>query len=197
IIWNEWVEAMLTIAPWPASIIAGRTARVQRQTPSRSTDMHRVQSSSVASSGFRKTLTPALLTRTLGAPNAARAASYIAATDASSVTSVSTKTVSAPRAASLAAMAEPVAGLISATTTRAPSLAKQPAIAAPIPCPAPVTIATLPANRDATSIPCERSYLSKIRTYLIGAVNRRQPSPHGSEVRLTRVWYGFCVDGPA
>ena len=79
---KEWVEAMLMIEPRPASIIPGRTVRAQCQTPSRSTDMQRRQSSSVIARGSPNTLMPALLTRMSGVPNAARVVSTIAATDA-------------------------------------------------------------------------------------------------------------------
>ena len=114
--------------------------------------MHRRQSSSLMTRGSRNTLIPALFTRMSGVPNVARAASYIAATEAGSATSVAANTARRPALTSSDAIAAPVASLISATTTEAPSAAKQRAIAAPMPWPAPVTTAIFPASRPVMAL---------------------------------------------
>src|SRR5271156_1855051 len=98
---------------------------------------------------------PALLTRISGVPKASRVFCTIRATEVGSVTSVGTKTACAPLATSSADIAAPVSGLSSATTTRAPSAAKQRAVAAPMPWPAPVTIAILPFRRSTILSPID------------------------------------------
>src|SRR5690606_8648010 len=82
----------------------------------------------------------ALLTRWSMPPNRSTAVAAIASTDAGSDTSVRTNT---PLMSSATACPR---SSTSATTTDAPSAASARAYASPMPCAAPVTIATLPSN---------------------------------------------------
>ena len=67
----------------------------------------------------------------------------MAATPARSVTSVCSPTAPPPIAAAVAAAVDPSR---SVTATTAPSAASFSAIARPMPCPAPVTIAIFPSS---------------------------------------------------
>ena len=69
----------------------------------------------------------------------------------------------APLAISSAAIAAPVSGFTSATTTRAPSAAKQRAVAAPMPWPAPVTIAILFFRRSTIVSPIDHGAVRQHR----------------------------------
>jgi hypothetical protein len=85
----------------------------------------------------------ALLCNTSRPPNDSRAVSIIRTMLDSSETSISAATA-LPISPATRSAADP---LISATTTDAPSRTINRADAAPIPLPAPVTIATLPSRR--------------------------------------------------
>src|SRR5688572_28471317 len=86
----------------------------------------------------------ALLTRRSMPPNASTAAAAIACVDSGDATSTRTKRAFFPISS---ATRRPCASFSSATTTRAPSAARALAYVSPMPCPAPVTIATLSWNR--------------------------------------------------
>src|SRR4029453_13007701 len=77
-------------------------------------------------------------------PNASTAAAAIACVDSGDATSTRTNRAAAPISS---ATRRPCASFSSATTTRAPSAASALAYTSPMPCPAPVTIATLSWNR--------------------------------------------------
>ena len=65
---------------------------------------------------------------------------------AGSDTSASTATASPPAATIPATVSRSRSGCRPAATTRAPALGEQTAVARPMPVPAPVTIAVLPAT---------------------------------------------------
>src|SRR6185437_2371836 len=96
---------------------------------------------------------PALFTRMSSLPYAASVASISRAHSSSLVTSICTKRASPPDLRMSAATLSPMSARISATTTLAPSLANSRASASPMPCPPPVTIATLSLRRI-SFLPC-------------------------------------------
>src|ERR1700680_551011 len=139
-------EEKLTTLPLPCSTITGMTCRQHRNGPFRSRLMVRSQterSTSVASLSSRRE-PPAQFSSTSMWPNTSLACRTICLTLASSVTSVRTKRAPAPASR---ALASPSASSISATTTLAPSATNIFADARPMPEPAPVITATLPARR--------------------------------------------------
>src|SRR6218665_361851 len=142
-----WTEAMLTMLPARCASICGSTARAQCQAPSRSTEKHRAQSSSLKCSGSSKTLIPALLTSTSSRPKWLTACATMASTSARRPTSAARSRTSS-RAPSDSAKACP-AGVSSRTLTitRAPCSTNKAAVAAPMPCAPPVTRATLFSKR--------------------------------------------------
>src|SRR6266542_2578228 len=89
---------------------------------------------------------PALFTSASSRPNSANVASIILWRSAALATSIVCTSARRPIARSSAATASARPACRSATTTCMPSLARRSAIARPIPCPAPVTIATWPAT---------------------------------------------------
>src|SRR6266404_986633 len=89
----------------------------------------------------------ALLTRTSMRPKRSMAASASARVLASSATSTRAPSATRPSAAHSAATARACSSRMSATTTCAPSRAKRSAYALPMPCAAPVTIATRSRRR--------------------------------------------------
>ena len=101
---------------------------------------------------------PALLTSTSTRPCWSWTARTMAATPGRSVTSVCSPTAVPPIAAAVAAAVEPSR---SVTATIAPSAASFSAIARPMPCPAPVTIAIFPS-----SVPMGAFLRSVTRTYM-------------------------------
>src|SRR5579859_5972410 len=80
-------------------------------------------------------------------PKRSTARAAMSCADSGLETSVWEKTASPPSPSIPAATLGPASEFRSATTTAAPSDASARAYASPIPCAAPVTIATLPANR--------------------------------------------------
>jgi hypothetical protein len=93
-------------------------------------------------------LVPALLTRMSSRPQRASVASTIAATDFSSVTSVSTAKADAPRASRSRTAARDFSAFRAAMTILAPAPAKPRAMPSPIPPLPPVTIATFPLKSN-------------------------------------------------
>src|SRR3954469_23377437 len=85
-------------------------------------------------------------------PNSLIAVSTIAATSASFVTSVCVATADPPADLIFSTTAMALSWLISATTTEALSRDIAHAVAAPIPLPAPVTMATLSFKRSVTTM---------------------------------------------
>src|SRR5258708_11380116 len=139
-------EEKLTTLPLPCSTITGMTCRQHKNGPFRSRLMvwsHTEGSTSVTGLSSRSE-PPAQFSRTSTWPNASVACCTIFLTLASSVTSVRTKRASAPASR---ALASPSVASISATTTLAPSATNSLAAARPMPEPAPVITATLPARR--------------------------------------------------
>src|SRR5437879_9549539 len=99
----------------------------------------------------------ALFTTISMPPNACAALSAIRRSSASLETSAATKIAFAPRAVIFLRRACPAGSLMSFSTRRAPSSAKRIAMASPMPAPAPVTMATLSANRMGRSAPLLRN----------------------------------------
>src|ERR1700722_8403135 len=97
---------------------------------------------------------PALLQTRWTAPNRSRVASRRASTDSSDVTSVTTPMTSRPLSLNSLVVASTNAGTTSATTTFIPSVPKRSANARPMPCPPPVTTATLPTTSFISTSPC-------------------------------------------
>ena len=110
--------------PPPASAIAGASAVMRRMGPITCSSHCSCQSASVSSSGGRARLVPALLTSAQGGPSQA----------ASSRSPASGSVTSSLRPPPLRAT----------DSTRAPSCASMPAVAAPMPREAPVTTQSLP-----------------------------------------------------
>src|SRR5450759_388059 len=139
-------EAMLTIRPSPAVRMAVNAARQHRNEPVRLTPSVSAQMSHVVSPNGADVSTPAAQTRAARWPVCAAAANS-RSTSSTLLTSVGTG-VAAPPAAWM-----PLATLVRASrsraarTTWAPAPARAPAVAAPIPRLAPVTIATRPASQ--------------------------------------------------
>ncbi|MPN25267.1 hypothetical protein SDC9_172674 [bioreactor metagenome] len=136
-------DEMLTIEPTPAFFMEGTTAFMPRNTPSSSISKVRRKSASVNWSNVLKMPTPALLTSTVTGPNfssvCAMTSSQLADFDTSSFMNTAFSPISS-------AKAFPAASLMSVTTTLAPSSANLRACMAPIPCAAPVMMATLLSN---------------------------------------------------
>src|SRR5229473_304076 len=139
-------EEKLTTLPLPCSTITGMTCRQHKNGPLRSRLMvwsQTERSTSVTGLSSRSE-PPAQFSSTSTWPKASRACCTICLTLSSSVTSVRTKRAPAPASR---ALASPSVSSISATTTLAPSATNILAAARPMPEPAPVITATLPARR--------------------------------------------------
>ncbi len=137
-------EATFTMSPDLCFIICGNTAREQRNTPRTLTSHMRSKSSGVMSTTLLKTPMPALFTRMSILPYRSIADTMSRATCCSSDTSAGTTSAPLPRSSIAPATLSRVARVLAASTTSAPSRAKESATDFPIPFPAPVTIATLP-----------------------------------------------------
>ena len=113
------------------------------------------QRSGVDSTNGISTSHPALFTRMSIGPSSRSTRSAAAIASSSLVTSRATAIADAPAARISAAACSAESNWISARATFAPSSASREAIARPIPCAAPVTIATLPVEacliRDAST----------------------------------------------
>src|SRR4029450_11667723 len=147
-------EEKLTTLPLPCSSITGMTCRQHRNGPFMSRLMVLSQtdgSTSVTGLSSRRE-PPAQFRRTSTWPKASLACCTICLTLSSSCTSVCTKRAGgAPRAS--AGVASRSAASLSATTTLAPSATNSLADARPMPEPAPVITATLPARRSICASP--------------------------------------------
>ena len=141
---------------WPNfwAIIAGRTCRVQANEPRTLTPMTRSKRFISVSASDRQCSAPALLTRKSTRPKRSSACFTIASTAASSRTSTGTASARRPSASISRAVSPMVPGnfgsattVLAATTTSHPSAASRSASTLPTPRDAPVTTATLFANR--------------------------------------------------
>ena len=137
------------ITPRPALVITGAICLAPSIVPITLIDSTRSASSTFNSSIAVKWTTAALLMRMSTAPNASVAVATIAAQSASERTSSFEKRAAAPISA---ASAWPLSSTTSPITTFAPSAANRRAVAAPMPCEPPVTIAALPFNRPKNSL---------------------------------------------
>src|SRR5262249_25260631 len=135
------------MTPWPCARMIGRQCFMPRNALVRVTAITRFQLSSGISSSGDGSASPALFIMTSSRPNVSSATRIVRSTAADSDASILMATARPPLAVMLDAMVSARVPLRSATTTAAPSLAKRCAVAAPIPEPPAVTIATLPAKR--------------------------------------------------
>src|SRR5207244_3584128 len=135
------------MTPLPRARMIGRQCFMPRNTLVRVTAITRFQLSRVISSSGAGSASPALLTITSSRPNVSRASCRVRRIAAGSDASILIAAARPPPVVMLDATASARVPLRSATTTAAPSPAKRRAVAAPIPEPPAVTIATWPANR--------------------------------------------------
>ena len=135
------------ILPVPCSRNLGTTALEQRNAPIKLVPMTRSQSSSLISSTGLVGKIPALLTKISTLRNSFKDLSIIAWTDSSSETSVHMAKALPPETSISFFTLFAHSSFTSAMTTLAPSRAKPSAIALPIPCPAPVTMAIRCSSR--------------------------------------------------
>src|SRR5438094_10590877 len=138
---KPFTEDMLTMLPF-AFLRWGIKNLEQRKTPPRFTAISRFHSSTVVSSIVLFTWTAALLKSVWTSEKAFKVWVTSLWTEAGSATSVSRERARPPPASICLTVSAAPARLISATTTRAPSLANSLALARPIPDPAPVMTAT-------------------------------------------------------
>src|SRR6516162_4763839 len=142
------IEAMLTMRPYFRSRMLLTTALQHRTGPTTLTDSTFSQSSLESSQSLPALpVMPALLTRISTGPAWSRTSSTAVSTSASQVTSPAT---ACPPMASATRWA--AAALRSKTPTFAPAAASRRQIASPMPCPPPVTKATLPSRRKNDSM---------------------------------------------
>jgi hypothetical protein len=137
------------MTPPPASYMWRRVARMQRIVPVSEMSTTRSHCSSVISTSSAVPPSPALFTRTSMRPWAASAASTIACTCASTLTSHTTLTGRVPPASSVSSSAASPSrrSCTSLSTTVAPSSRHRCAVAWPMPVPAAaVTSTTLPSS---------------------------------------------------
>src|SRR5262245_33395565 len=137
---------MFTMAPPPASRIAGTAYFMPRNTPLAFTPMSASHAAVLVMSGSKVPLIPALLTSRSSFPNAATVAATAACQSDSLVTSSFTNRAWPPAAAIFSTTWRASNSSTSATTTRAPSRAKIVASLCPIPLAPPVISATFPAS---------------------------------------------------
>src|SRR5208282_5170260 len=146
-------EEALRITPEPWRIMWGTTAREQRKTPLRLTEITESNASSViepaTAPSFHFTncasrVIPALLMSTSTAPQRPTTSATADSTSASLHTLTLRKSASPPREDSSRSNSSRPASLTSHAATRQPSLANRRAVARPIPAAAPVTMTTLP-----------------------------------------------------
>src|SRR3954452_20403783 len=141
------IELILTIEPPPVLAICSAASLVPRKTLVWLTAMMRFHPSNPSGSPTELPEIPALLTRMSRLPQVSTVLPISASQSGSLVTSIVAEVASPPPARISAATASACSWRISATTTLAPSWAKSRASASPIPCAAPVTIATLSCRR--------------------------------------------------
>src|SRR5262249_54170839 len=137
---------MFTMAPPPASRIAGTPCFMPRNTPLAFTPMSASNAAVLVMSGSKVPLIPALLTSRSSFPNAETVAATAACQSDSLVTSSFTNRAWPPAAAIFSTTWRASNSSTSATTTRAPSRAKIVASLCPIPLAPPVISATFPAS---------------------------------------------------
>src|SRR3989441_914056 len=150
------IDEMLTMAPPPASRIAGTACFMPRKTPFAFTFMRVSQAAVLVVSGSNVPLIPALFTRSSSFPKAVTVALTAACQSASLVTSSFTNRAWPPAAAIFSTTWRASNSSTSATMTRAPSRAKITASLWPIPLAPPVMSATFP-----TSLICPSSFMSR------------------------------------
>src|SRR6185437_1406343 len=139
---------MWMIDPPPLRAMSGIAYLLIRKAPRRLTPTTRSQSSTVKSTTEPAgSVAAASLTRMSSRPKASATRATAAATIVSRLTSASTARPSQARA--VAAALSPSR---SRQATRAPAAAKAWAIARPMPAPAPVTMAALPASGETVSV---------------------------------------------
>src|SRR5262249_39957988 len=122
----------------------------------------------------------ALLTSTSSAPKRATLSATIPSTSARRPTSTVSAIASPPAARISSAVRSARCAFSSATQTRAPSRANTSAMPRPMPWPAPVTIATLPASRPMAGL----SRRAVERAPLVPAAVQRPPPPLVGEDRV-------------
>src|SRR5580693_8150521 len=139
-------EPWLMIDPPPAATMPGAAAWEHRNVPLALTAKLRSQSSSVASITDPALFTPALLYNTSTWRYSLRICSKALVTCSRSATLATTGSAEPPEAAISPAVSLAASALRSTTATAAPSRANRTAAARPMPDPAPVTTAVLPAS---------------------------------------------------
>src|SRR5262249_33479746 len=118
-------------------------------------------------------------------PQRCRAASTIAASVASRVTSASNATHSPPDCRAMATVSSAEASRLSTAMTRAPSCAKRSTVARPLPmpspgdCPAPTTLATLSLRRMRISCALETQIAHHIPALVLEHIGAIQPFERG------------------
>ena len=139
--------------PHPRSRQRAAAARATYQCCSRFTRKSRCQvASSISSSGAQLAL-PTMLITVVSPPSSASARAIARSAERGSVTSATSGTAWHPRSASSRATARARSSTSSTSATRAPALASRSAVARPIPWPAPITAAALPARVEAHAQP--------------------------------------------
>src|SRR5882672_1985994 len=146
------IDAVLTTAPRRWARMRGRQCFMPRKTLVRVTAITRFQLSSEISWSGAGSARPALLIMRSSRPNVSRASRTVRWTASPSEASILMAAARPPLVVMLAATASARVPLRSATTTAAPSPAKRRAVAAPIPEPPAVTIATWSVNRPGMSL---------------------------------------------
>src|SRR3989454_8607701 len=148
-------EPMLTIEPPPWRCMCGITPREKRNTLLRNTSNTSSQISWAGScKGPACNRLPALLTSTSTRPNVASVACTARCTSASSVTLPGTASARPPAAVIESAVSSRISLRRPVVVTLAPSRANVVAMAAPVPVPPPLTMATLSASRIEVSSSC-------------------------------------------
>src|SRR5262245_9041349 len=140
------IDEMFTMAPPPASRMAGTAYFMPRNTPLAFTPISASQAAVLVMSGSNVPLIPALLTSRSSFPNAVTAVFTAFCHSDSLVTSSFTNRAWPPAAAIFSTTWRASSSRTSATTTRAPSRAKIVASLCPIPLAPPVISATFPAS---------------------------------------------------
>src|SRR5208282_5308954 len=185
-------EEALRITPEPWRIMWGTTAREQRKTPLRLTEMTESKASSVilpaTAPSFHLTncasrVMPALLMSTSTAPHRPTTSATADSTSASLHTLILRKSASSPSEDSWRSNSSCPASLTSHAATRQPSLANRRAVARPIPAAAPVTMTTLPRRPV--------SFIGLLKTHLKSELNYARPRARRQDLSKVR----RCEDG--
>jgi hypothetical protein len=142
---------MLTMAPSPLVRRNGVAALLRTNAVVTLKWNERSRKPALVSRNGRGIVPPALFTTTSTRPNSPVAAATISSTASLSFTSVGSTSASRPNPRTSAATSSSCSLVRAASTTLAPASAKVRAIAAPMPRPAPVTIATFPSSRKAST----------------------------------------------